>query len=135
MMLHMQELYFKKMSNRKRQSRKVRLTEVLPIWTNAQSDTANMVFMSVFLKFGITDIESYFQRLRFLIAICVFAGALCGASVYGLKGFFFGGILGLSAPAVVLWLGVMLVLIFMYLAFFAIAWGVIFFLLWWLMVG
>lgn len=123
------------MTNRKRHSRKVRLTEVLPIWTTAQSDTANMVFMSVFLKFGITDTKSYFQRLRFLIALCVVAGALGGASVYGLQGFFFGGLLGVIAPAGVLWVGVMLVLISMYLAIYAIAWAVILFLLWWLITG
>lgn len=123
------------MANRKRHHRKIRLTEVLPIWTTAQSDTANMVFMSVFMKFGITDVRSYFQRLRFLIVLCVVAGAFGGAYGYGIKGFLFGGLLGLIAPAGVLWIGVMLVLISMYLAIYAIAWAVILFLLWWLITG
>lgn len=110
---------------------KVHLTEVLPIWTTAHSGTVNMVFHALLQKLGITDVHSYFRKLRIPIAICVVVGALVGVSFYGLKGFFLGGLLGVIAPAALLWLGVMLVGAAIFIALYAIAWTAIVSFIWW----
>ena len=89
--------------------RKLHLIEVLPIWTPVHSDTVNLAFQLLLLKLGITNVSSYFRKLRIAIAISVVVCALVGASLYGLKGFFLGGLLGLIASAALLWLGVMLI--------------------------
>lgn len=111
--------------------RKVHLTEVLPIWTTAHSSTVNIVFHALLLKLGITDVSSYFRKLRAPIVICVVVGALVGPSFYGLKGFFLGGLLGVIAPAALLWLGVMLVGATIFIAIYAIAWTAIVAFIWW----
>ena len=112
-------------------SDKLNLTEVLPIWTTAHSSTVNLVFHALLLKLGITDVSSYFRKLRIPIAICVVVGALVGASFYGLKGFCLGGLLGMIAPAALLWLGVMLVGATIFIAIYAAAWAAIVAFLWW----
>ncbi len=118
-------------SRKKPSSGKVHLTEVLPIWTPAHSSTVNLVFHALLLKLGITDVSSYFRKLRTSIAICVVVGALVGASFYGLQGFFLGGLLGVIAPAALLWLGVMLVGAAIFIAIYAAAWAAIVAFLWW----
>lgn len=92
-----------------------------------------MVFISMLSRLGITDISSYFRKLRVLIVIGVVVCACIGASDSGLKGFILGGLLGLFAPAALLWLGVMLVGITIFIAIYAAAWAVIFCVLWWLL--
>jgi len=118
-------------SSKRSSGRKVHLTEVLPIWTTAHSSTVNMVFHALLLKLGITDVSSYFRKLRIPIAICVVVGALVGVSFYGLKGFFLGGLLGVIAPAALLWLGVVLVGATIFIALYATAWTAIVAFLWW----
>lgn len=110
---------------------KVHLTEVLPIWTTAHSSTVNLVFHALLLKLGITDVSSYFRKLRIPILICVVVGALVGVSQYGLKGLFLGGLLGLIAPAALLWLGVMLVGAAIFIVIYAAAWALIVAFIWW----
>lgn len=112
-------------------SDKLNLTEVLPIWTTAHSSTVNLVFHALLLKLEITDVSSYFRKLRIPIAICVVMYALVGASFYGLKGFFLGGLLGMIAPAALLWLGVMLVGATIFIAIYAAAWAAIVAFIWW----
>ena len=90
-----------------------------------------MVFHALLLKLGITDVSSYFRKLRIPIVICVVVGALVGASFYGLKGFFLGGLLGMIAPAALLWLGVMLVGATIFIAIYAVAWAAIVAFIWW----
>lgn len=90
-----------------------------------------MVFQALLLKLGITDVSSYFSKLRTSIAICVVVGALVGASFYGLKGFLLGGLLGLIAPAALLWLGVVLVGATIFIAIYAAAWTAIVAFIWW----
>lgn len=118
-------------SSKRSSGAKVNLTEVLPIWTPAHSSTVNMVFVALLQKLGITDFSSYFRELRIPIAICVVVGALVGPSFYGLTGFFFGGLLGVIAPAALLWLGVMLVGAAIFIAIYAAAWTAIVAFIWW----
>ena len=54
---------------------KVSLSDVLPIWTTVHSDTVNLVAASIFWGHGITDVASYYQKLRIPIVICVILGA------------------------------------------------------------
>lgn len=118
-------------SSKRSSGRKVHLAEVLPIWTTAHSSMVNLVFQALLLKLGITDVSSYFRKLRIPIAICVVVCALVGASMYGLKGFFLGGLLGMIAPAALLWLGVMLVGAAIFMAIYVAVWAVILSFLWW----
>lgn len=90
-----------------------------------------MVFVALLQKLGITDVASYFRELRIPIVICVVVGALVGPSFYGLTGFFLGGLLGVIAPAALLWLGVILVGAAIFIAIYAIAWTVIVASIWW----
>lgn len=120
---------------RRTPSGKVSLSDVLPIWTTEHSDTVNLVAASIFWGHGITDVSSYYQKLRIPIVICVILGALFCAASYGLKGFILGGLAGFAAPAVLLWLGVVLVGIVIYLAAYLAAWAVILYGLWWLFFG
>ncbi len=76
-------------------------------------------------KLGITDTASYFRQLRIPIGISVVVCAAVGAANYGIKGFVLGGLVGLLAPAALLYLAVLLVGIAIYLAFFIAFWAVI----------
>ena len=110
---------------------KLDLTEALPVWTTHHSNTVNLVFVALLQKLGITDVASYFRQLRTAIGICIVIGAWVGASFYGLTGFFLGGLLGLIAPAALLWLGVMLVGAAIFIAIYFAAWAAIYAFLWW----
>lgn len=110
---------------------KLDLTEALPIWTTHHSNTVNLVFVELLQKLGITDLSSYFRQLRTAIVICVVGGAWVGAALYGLQGFFLGGLLGFIAPAALLWLGVMLVGAAIFIAIYVAAWAAILWFLWW----
>ena len=90
-----------------------------------------MVFVALLLRFGIVDVPSYFRRLSIPIAISVVVGALVGVAQYGLQGFCLGGLLGLIAPAALLWLGVMLVGTAIFIAIYVAAWAAIVSFIWW----
>lgn len=109
--------------------------QILPSYGTTQTDTINMVSESVFLHFGITDIASYFRKMRYLIAISVIVCAIYGASIDGPKGFAIGALCGLAAPAAVVWLGVMLVYVVIYLAVWFAAMAVVLYALWWFISG
>ena len=111
--------------------RKLKPSDVLPLWTPAHSDAANLVFKSAMVRFGITDFSSYRRKLRIPIVISVIVGILVGASNYGFRGIVLGGVLGLMAPISLLWLGVVLSLILAYLAVYCIAIVVIYAIAWW----
>lgn len=110
-----------------------KVSQVLPIWTTANSSAANMYFMSLLERFGITDVRSYFQKLRIPIAISMVVCAICGAASDGIKGFVIGGLLGTVAPIALLWLGVMLILVAVFLTVYCAAWAVILWIVWWLL--
>lgn len=84
-------------------------------------------------KLGIGTVRDYFHRLRVLIAISVLVCALTGAFNFGIKGFAIGGLLGLAAPAAILWLGVLLIGIAIFVAIYVAAWAVILWVAWWLL--
>ena len=121
------------MAYRKPSGRKFPVSKVLPIWGASHTNVVNMTFQLLMHKLGIGTVQDYFRKLRILIAISVLICALIGASGYGLKGFVFGGLLGLTAPAAILWLGVLLIGIVIFLAIFVAAWAVILWAAWWLL--
>ena len=82
-------------------------------------------------KFGITDAKSYFRKLRIPIAICVIVCACIGASQSGFGGFIAGTLVGLIAPVALMWLGVILIAIALYMAVYFIAMAVVLYFLWW----
>ena len=106
-----------------------------PIWTTAQTATVNLAFMALLEWMGVRDIPSYFRQLRIPVAISVFLCAWYGAATYGIPGFVIGGLLGLSAPAALLFLAVLLVGVFIFLAIYAIAMAAVFYVLWWFLTG
>ena len=116
----------------KAQQRRFHPSQVLPIWTTTHTDTVTLAFQAVLYRLGITDTASYFQKLRIPIAIGVVVCAVAGSIKYGITGFFVGGLLGMLAPAAVLWMGVMLVGIAIFLAIYCLAWAAIWAILCWL---
>lgn len=120
------------MAYRKPHSRKFQPRQVLPSWSPAHTAAINLVFLSLMERFGITDIPSYFRKLRIPIVISAVIGACIGAYDSGLKGLFLGALLGLIAPAGLLWLGLLVAAIVLYLAVYLAAWAVILCVLWWL---
>ena len=123
------------MAPRRTFGRKIKVSEVLPIWGVSHTNLVNMAFETLMHKLGITDVRSYFNKLRVLIAISVLVCALTGASNFGIKGFAIGGLLGLAAPAAILWLGILLIGIVIFLAIFVAAWTLILWAAWWLING
>ena len=113
--------------------RKFQFSKVLPIWGVSHTNVVNMAFETLMHKLGIGTMRDYFRKLRILIAVCVLVCALTGASNYGIKGFFLGAVLGLAAPAAILWLGVLLFGIVIFLAIYVAAWAVILWIAWWLL--
>jgi hypothetical protein len=101
--------------------RQLKPSQVLPIWTTANSNAANLVVQEVFAHLGITDIRTYFHQLRVAVVISVIVCVVVGVPNYGLKGVVLGGVLGLAAPAAAIWLGVMLALIAIFMAIYCAA--------------
>ena len=115
------------MAYRKSSWRKVKPSQVLPLWTAAHSNTANLVAQSVFHKLGITDIPSYWHKLKGVIVLSAIICAGIGASNYGLKGVLLGGLLGIAAPAVAIFLAVVIVLAAILLGVYCLAWVAIYY--------
>ena len=113
------------MAGRKAPWRKIRPSEVLPVWTQSHTDTVTIALRDLFYRMGVTDVPSYLKKLSIPIAICVMVCSIVGGVRWGLTGFFFGGLSGLLAPAALLWLGVMVVAIAIYLGIYIAAWAVI----------
>ena len=118
-------------------SRKPRnkVTDMLPIWGATETATVNLIAASIFLEHEIFDVQSYFQKLRIPIVICAILGAIFFASSYGFWGFVLGGLAGMAAPAVLIWLGVLLLGIVIFLAIYVITWAVVLWVLWWFVSG
>ena len=120
-------------SPRKTSSRKLQFSKVWPIWGVTHTNVVNMAFEALMHKLGITDVRSYFLKLRIWIVIAVLVCALGGAYNYGIKGFILGGVLGLAAPAAILWLGILLIGVVAYLAIYCLVWALILWAAWWLL--
>jgi hypothetical protein len=81
---------------------------------------------------GITGLRSYLQKLRIPIVVCVLLGAVMGGNRSGIEGLLWGALGGIAAPAVLLWLGVIVGYVAVYLGAFVAAWAVILSGLYWL---
>ncbi len=121
------------MAYRKSSWRQLKPSQVLPLWTPAHSDTANLITQSVFYKLGITDLPSYWHKLQGAIVLSVIICACIGASNYGLKGVFLGGLLGIAAPAAAIFLAVVVVLAAILLGVYCLAWIAIYYVACWLL--
>lgn len=84
-----------------------------------------MAFQALMSKLEITDVASYFRKLRYAVGVCVAVCACVGAAAFGITGFILGGLSGLLVPAALLWLTVVFVGIAIYLAMFVAAWAAI----------
>jgi len=109
---------------------RLRISQVLP---PVQPQLSNQLAIALLERFGITDLSSYLRLWRIPIALCVIAGASVGAFKAGLNGFALGGVLGVAAPAGLLWLGVVLVHAAIVLAIYFACWAVILAVGWWLL--
>ena len=121
------------MGFRKSSWRQLTPSQVLPIWTTANSNFANALAKDMLARIGVTDTRSYFQKLHVAIVICAIVGAIIGATSYQMKGLIIGALLGVAAPAFAVWFGTVLVLICIFLAVYCAAWAVILCLAWWIL--
>jgi hypothetical protein len=101
--------------------------DAVPRWSQAQTDTTNLMARMLFEKLGITDLKSYFEKLMPAIVVCVVLAAGIGAYRDGLSGFFWWGLAGVAAPAALIWLSVVVPYILLYVAMIFAAWFVLFY--------
>ena len=111
---------------------KIRVRDVLPIWTSANTNLNTAMFVSYLQGLGITSVPSYLRKLAIPIVLCVLAGACAGAIHSGVSGMFVGALLGLATPAALIWLVITLIHMAVYLIAFCAAWVVIFYVVCWL---
>ncbi len=121
------------MAYRKKSGRKLKPSDVLPIWSTTNTEVNNAFVSSCMFGMGITDIPSYWRKLKAVIVFCIFLGACIGLSVSGFNGLMVGSLLGFAAPAGVIWLAVTLFHITVYLLAFCLVWVAILGVLWWLL--
>ena len=124
------------MAYQKRKSllrRQLKPSQVLPIWTTANTNAANLVVKEVLARLGVVDIPTYFRQLRVVIVICTILGACIGVSSYDLPGLIVGALVGIAAPAALIWLGTVLTLICIFMAVYCAAWAAILCLAWWIL--
>jgi hypothetical protein len=109
-------------------SQKSSWTDAVPRWSQAQTDTTNLMARMLFEKLGITDLKSYFKKLMPAIVLCMVLGAVAGAYRNGFSGFVFGGVAGIAAPAALIWLSVAVSYVALYVALVFAAWFALFYL-------
>ena len=120
--------------------RNVKPSQVLPVWTTNHSNTTNLVAGELLAILGVTDVRSYFRQLRVAIIVCALVGACIGASM-GVsshgdgRGLLIGALLGVVAPAALIFLGTLLVGIVLNLAIFCAVWAVIIYTIFWILGG
>lgn len=122
------------MAYRKTSGRKIKVSEVLPIWTTTNTELNNAMVSSCMLGMGISDIPSYWRKLRTAIMFCVFVGACIGLSHGGL-GLVVGVLLGFATPAGVIFLAVTLLHYLIFLFAYCLACAAILCVGWWLFFG
>ena len=110
----------------------IRVNAVLPICTSAKADLNTVMFVSYLQGMGITGISSYLRKLAVPVVLCVLVGASAGAIHSGVNGMFVGSLVGLAAPAALIWLVITLIHMAVYLIAFCAAWVVIFYVVRWL---
>jgi hypothetical protein len=99
--------------------------DAVPRWTSAQTEASNRFAQILFLRFGITDLVSYFGKWWAPVAICALVGAAMGAYIDGLSGLLLYGLAGMAAPAALIWLTAVLSYVAVYLLVFFAAWSVL----------
>ena len=109
----------------------VRVNNVLPIWTSANTGLNTAMFVSYLQGLGITGIPSYLRKLAIPVVLCVLVGSCTGAIHSGSNGMFVGSLLGLATPAALIWLVITLIHIASYLIAFCAVWVVIFYVARW----
>lgn len=102
-------------------------TDAVPRWSQAQTDTSNMLARMLFEKLGITDLKSYFQKLMPAIVMCVVLGAAIGAYRDGFSGFIWWGLAGIAAPAALIWLAAVVPYVLFFVAMIFAAWFALFY--------
>lgn len=118
---------------RQKQTSWHKAAQVLPIWSSANTDAANIVVKELLARIGVTDVKSYFTQLGFVIALCAVVGASMGASSHGANGLIAGALLGVVAPAFAIWICTVVVLVVVFLAVYCAAWAVIVYLASWIL--
>jgi hypothetical protein len=108
-------------------SRKQSWSDAVPRWSQAQTDTTNLMARMLFEKLGITDLKSYFEKLMPAIVVCVVLGAFVGAYRDGVSGFIWWGLSGVLAPGALIWLAVVVPYVLLYVAMIFAAWFVLFY--------
>ena len=119
-------------SNRRSTTTKLRLKDVLPIGPKPHTDTTDLLFKSLMARLGVTNLKTYLQQLRIAIAVCVVVCAAVGGYFYGLQGFIWGLLAGFAAPAGLLWLGIVVSYVAVYVTVLFMAWAVLFYGFFWL---
>ena len=121
------------MAYRNRSGRKIKVSEVLPIWTTANTEANNAFVSSCMLGMGVSDIPSYWRKLKTAIVFCMFLGACIGLSNSGFTGLMVGVLLGFATPAGVIFLAVTLFHYLIFLFAYCVAWAAILCVGWWLL--
>jgi hypothetical protein len=109
-----------------------RPSDYVPTWNQSQTDATNLMTKALFSRLGISDLPSYFFRLAAPIVICALVGAAYGAVTNGFWGFVWGLLGGIAAPALLLWLAVIVSYCAVILGAYFAAWAVIIFGFFWL---
>jgi hypothetical protein len=96
-----------------------------------------VLFLQVMEKLGVRDVGSYFRRMWIAVVPCALIGMVLGVTYGTWKGLLIGTVIGIVAPALLIWLAVTLVHIAIHLFFFTAAWAAIIYcalyvIRWWL---
>ena len=110
---------------------KIKVGDILPIWTSANANLNTAMFVSYLQGFGITGIPSYLRKLAIPVFICVLVGAFAGAIHSGGNGMLVGALLGIATPAALIWLAITLLHIASYLIALCAVWVVLFYVVRW----
>jgi hypothetical protein len=109
----------------------IRVRDVLPIWTSANTNLNTAMFVSYLQGLGITGISSYLRKLAIPVVLCVLVVACAGAIHRGGNGMVVGALLGIATPAALIWLVITLIHMASYLIAVCAAWVVIFYVVRW----
>ena len=112
--------------------RGVKVSQVLPIWTTAKADMNTAMVSAVMSRLGVTNVSSYLRRFAIPNVLCAIVGAVLGAGYNGFFGFVTGALLGIAAPAALIFLAVTVLHAAAYLAIFWAAWVALYYLIRWL---
>jgi hypothetical protein len=103
-------------------SKKWRVRDSLQLLDHQQGANTHLIFLVHMHEMGVTDLPSYFRRCLLTIVIGVVVGAAIGGHRNGLEGAAWGALVGVVAPAALIWLWAVLIYVFVFLAVFFAAW-------------